>query len=176
MSLTQDVDQPDPLRQEITDHELTTTANSDPNDMIQQIHQSKTARKTAKASLTRKMNEITELFIDINNFQRVQSAYCEFEEVLKKFFLAHKNFHAKLSDEDDLEESKAYYEAEIRRTSAFEDKIKFWLGKNENTNTLNDGNDLSTEIKPSDSVSSVGTGCVSKLSHKSGSIRSEVSH
>ena len=157
---------PLPPRQEITDHELTATQNSDTNDITQQIHQSKTARKTAKAALTRKMNEITELITDINNFQRVQSAYCEFEEVSKKFFLAHKNFHAKLSDEDDFEESKAYYEAEIRRTSAFEDKIKSWLNKNENTNTLNDGNDPSTEIKPSDSVSSVGTDCASKLSRK----------
>ena len=65
MSLTQEVNQPDPLRQEITDHELTATQTSDTNDMTQQIHQSKTARNTAKASLTRKMSEIIELITDI---------------------------------------------------------------------------------------------------------------
>ena len=143
--------------------------------MTRQIHQSKTARESAKAVLTRKMNEITELITDINNFQRVQSAYCEFEEASRKFFLAHKNFHAKLSHEDDLGESNAYYEAEVRRTCAFEDKIRSWLSNNENTSTLKNGTDLSNEIKPSDSVSNVGTDCVSKSSRKSKSIRSEVS-
>ena len=158
MSLaSQETDQPDPLRREIADHEL--EANS-PNqsDMTQEIYQCKMARKSAKAFLTRKMNEITELTKAVSNVQRVQSAYCEFEEALRKFFLAHKTFHSKLSDEDDLEESKAYYEAELRRTSIFEDKIRTWINDNYiegSCQTLYDGNDPSNEIKPSDSVSNV---------------------
>ena len=146
--------------------------------MTQEIYQCKMARKSAKAFLTRKINEITELTKAVSNVQRVQSAYCEFEEALRKFFLAHKNFHSKLSDEDDLEESKACYEAELRRTSDFEDKIRTWINDNYiegSCQTLSDKNDPSNEIKPSDSVSNVGKSYVSKTSHKSKGIRSEIS-
>ena len=115
------------------------------------------ARKSAKAFLTRKVNEITALTEAVSNVQRVQSAYCEFEEALRKFFLAHKTVDSmKLSDEDDLEESKAYYEAELRRTSIFEDKIRTWINDNYiegSCQTLYDGNDQSNEIKLNDSVS-----------------------
>ncbi|CAB3981723.1 PREDICTED: uncharacterized protein LOC107351089, partial [Paramuricea clavata] len=174
MSLvSQVIDQPDPLRREITDHEPG-ASEPDQNDAIKrELVQLKTARKTTKCALTRKMNEITELIKDISNVQQVQSVYCEFEEASRKFFLAHKNYHSKLTDEDDLAECIAYYEAEVRRTSAFEDKITAWL--HDNVQKLNDGNDLLNEIKPSDSVSNVGTDYVSKTSRKSKSIRSEVS-
>ena len=178
MSLaSQETDQPDPLRREIADHELEANAPNQ-SDMTQEIYQCKMARKSAKAFLTRKMNEITELTKAVSNVQRVQSAYCEFEEALRKFFLAHKTFHSKLSDEDDLEESKAYYEAELRRTSIFEDKIRTWINDNYiegSCQTLYDGNDPSNEIKPSDSVSNVGKSYVSKTSRKSKGIRSEIS-
>ena len=87
------------------------------------------ARKTAKANVTRKMNQITELvkYKDVSNLERDQSVYCNFEEALRKFDIAQGHYHANLTDKDDTQESDAYYDAEMRRTSAFRDKINDWL-------------------------------------------------
>ena len=66
------------------------------------IYQSKMVRKTAKANVTRKMNEITELvkYKDVSNLERVQSVYCNFEEALRKFDIAQGHYHANLTNED----------------------------------------------------------------------------
>ncbi|CAB4034694.1 Hypothetical predicted protein [Paramuricea clavata] len=94
------------------------------------------------------MNEITELIKDISNVQQVQSAYCEFEEASRKFFLAHKNYHSKLTDEDDLAESIAYYEAEQQKEeleletkiaqAAAEERTYSEIGATENANNENE--------------------------------------
>ena len=130
--------------------------------------------KPQKPNVTRKINEITELVKDVNNLEHVQRVYYDFEESLKKFTLAHGNYHANLTDEDDVQESEAYYSVEVRRTSAFKDTIKTWLENNEfcHKNRTEQFN----EIRPSDSMSNIGsrTDCGSKSSRKSKVIRSDI--
>ncbi len=109
----------------------------------------------AKANITRKMNEITELIKDVINLERVRSVYSDFEECLRKFDLAQGNYHANLTDEDDAQESDAYYNVEIRRRSAFRDKITNW--HYDNSFCQKNGTEQLIDIKPSDSVSNVGT-------------------
>lgn len=129
------------------------------------------ARKTAKANVTRKINEITELIKDVNNFERVQSVYSEFEEALRKFEIAQVHYRVNLTDEDDAQESDACYDAEMRRTSAFRDKISDWLYENSFCPKIQ--SEQLIDIKPSDSVSNVGTDLASNSSRKSKAIRSE---
>ncbi len=57
---------------EINDHELDSNSRAPP-DQATHIYQSKMARKVAKANVTRKMKEISQLIKDANNLERVQN-------------------------------------------------------------------------------------------------------
>ena len=87
--------------------------------------------------------------------ERVQIVYYDFEESLRKFTLPHGNYHANLTDEDDVQESEAYYSVEVRRTSAFKDTIKITSENNEFCRK--NGTEQFNEIRPSDSVSNIGS-------------------
>ena len=166
-----EIEQPVENRTEINDDELD-SHSAVAQDSATQIYQCKTARKSAKANVTRKMNEIDELIGSVDNLERVQSVYNDFKELVRKFSCAHQTYHANLVDEDDVQESEAYYSVEVRRTCAFKDKIDSWLHDNRICHEI--GSKQLNEIRPSDSVSNVGTHASSKSSRKSRSVRSEI--
>ena len=153
---------------EMSDPELDSIASFDKaQESATQIIQSKLARKAAKANVMQKMKEITELMKDTGNLGRIQNASLEFEECLDEFASAHCVYHKCLTDEDDVQESEAYYGVEIRKTAAFKIRINKWI---DNAKICKRDGIESSEIRPSDSISNVGTGIGSKTSRKSSAV------
>lgn len=111
-------------------------------------------RSAAKASITKKIKELTEWINSSRTMSEVQSKVKEFEDVSKGFFAAHSAYHSMISDEYDKTDSELeYLQSETNRIENFNRTLKDWLTNLEVKLRSVVGE---TDVKPSDSVSNAG--------------------
>ncbi|CAB3981354.1 PREDICTED: uncharacterized protein LOC107342904, partial [Paramuricea clavata] len=114
------------------------------------LRQLKRARSTAKGILSKRQNELTDIFSKTDNSSELEKKLSEMHKALEKFRTAHDAFHDNLQDEDDILESNDYYEAVIERFSDLKERAtqKLCLWKQDN---------VELDIRPEDSVSNAGS-------------------
>ena len=122
------------------------------------IRELKRNRSNAKRALTKKRNEIKELMTNENNALDVNKKLQDLENALGKFIDAHNILHENLHDEEDIEESKDYFNVELERITNLKQSVNEW---NERCSYQVEVHD----VYPEDSVSNVG-------SHRQSSIQS----
>ena len=136
-------------------------------DEILNVRQLKKLRSTAKGLVTRKRNEINELLsTPMPHIDELKKRAHELETVMEKFQISHGNYHQNLKDEEDIEESNEYLEAEQTRVNYLIERI---------VNVIEHQSSIVPHIiDPHDSASNTGKSKLlslkqSKISHKSGS-------
>ena len=130
---------------------------TDKGTRSERIYQLKRTRAGMKANVTKLRNEIQSLMLDYKNTDQVREKYVELNNAMLNFRDVHMKYHAELTDECDVDESKEYYDSEETRVSQLVDKITFWIDveKRRIEDTIADlASDVS--IQPQDSVSNVG--------------------
>ena len=83
----------------------------------------KTTRKVAKASVTRKINEITRLMCAIENANEVIAIESELDEAMENFHPAHDNYHRTLTTLEAQEESVNYLADQVKKYLDFKENI-----------------------------------------------------
>jgi len=116
--------------------------------------ETKKARGVAKGAATRKINEITDLMIDENNVDEVNRKSNELREAFAKFQAAHRTFHGQLRERAAIEESTSYYDSVFDQVEHLQESVDVWLTGIETTRLMNS---FQVQVRPEDSVSSVGT-------------------
>ena len=79
----------------------------------------KTARKVAKASVTRKMNEISSLMCAVENVNVVIAIESELDEAMENFHRAHYDYHRSLKNQEAQEESISYFTEQVKKYHDF---------------------------------------------------------
>ena len=74
----------------------------------------KTLWKVAKASVTRKMNEIVSLMWAVENVNVVIAVKSELDEAMENFYRAHDNYHRSLTRVEAQEESVNYFTGQLK--------------------------------------------------------------
>jgi len=102
----------------------------------------------------------------VPNIDELNKRAQDLETVMEKFRIAHTNYHENLQDEEDIEESNEYFEAERTRVNYLMERIANFI---EHQSPI-----VPHVILPEDSVSNIGKGKTiasnhSKIGHKSGS-------
>ena len=91
---------------------------------VENVRQLKKFRSTAKGLVTRKRNEINELLsTSMPNIDELNKRAQDLETVTEKFRIARANYHENLQDEEDIEESNEYFEAERTRVNYLMERI-----------------------------------------------------
>ncbi len=78
--------------------------------MEQEWRRLKTARSSAKRSLTLVLNRASEVLLTEGSEDDVKKTYQDLIEVFEAFYINCENFKSYLKDDDDLEESEAYFD------------------------------------------------------------------
>ena len=114
------------------------------------IRELKRNRSNAKRALTKKRNEIKEIMTNENSALDVDKKLQDLENALGKFIDAHNILHQNLHDEEDIEESKDYFNIELERITNLKQSVNEW---NERCSYQVEVHD----VCPEDSVSNVGS-------------------
>ena len=123
----------------------------------------KKARSSAKAVVTRKINEIIALMTDKGNVEEVNKKSGELLEAFDKFQAIHEAFHKELIDAESVRESEKYYQLVSGQVDLLLKNLEIWLTGVEATRIVS-----SIEVRPEDSISNVGRRSrVSRSSHAS---------
>ena len=112
----------------------------------------KTSRKVAKASVTRKINEITSLMCAVENVNVVIAIESELDEAMEKFYRAHDDYHRSLTTAEAQEESVSYFTEQVRRYLDFKERIHLFRRRCERTSLP-----AFDSVQPSDSISQIGS-------------------
>ena len=83
----------------------------------------KTSRKVAKASVTRKMNEIVSLMCAVENVNVVIAVESELDEAMENFYLTHDDYHCSLTRVEAQEESVSYFTEQVKKYLDFKERI-----------------------------------------------------
>ena len=83
----------------------------------------RTSRKVAKASITRKINDITSLMCAVENVNVIIASESELDEAMENFYRAHDDFHLSLTEVEAQEESVSYFTEQVRRYLDFKERI-----------------------------------------------------
>ena len=83
----------------------------------------KTSRKVAKASVTRKMNEIVSLMCAVENVNVAIAVESELDEAMENFYRAHDDYHRSLTRVEAQEESVSYFTKQIKKYLDFKERI-----------------------------------------------------
>ena len=87
-------------------------------DELLDVRQLKKLRSMAKGLVTRKRNEINELLsTPMPHIDELKKRAHDLETVMEKFHISHENYHQNLKDDEDIEESNEYFEAEQTRVN-----------------------------------------------------------
>lgn len=78
----------------------------------ERIYRLKRTRAGKKANVTKLRNEVQHLMADYKNIDKVSEKFVELDNAMKTFRDAHLKYHAELTDEFDVDESKEYYDSE----------------------------------------------------------------
>ena len=123
----------------------------------------KKARSSAKAVVTRKINEIIALMTNEGNVEEVNKKSGELLEAFDKFQAIHEAFHKELIDAESVRESEKYYQLVSGQVDLLLENLEIWLTGIEATRAVS-----SIEVRPEDSISNVGRRSrVSRSSHAS---------
>ena len=123
----------------------------------ERIYRLKRTRAGKKANVTKLRNEVQQLMADHKNIDKVSEKFVELDNAMKTFRVAHLKYHAELTDEFDIDESKEYYDSEEAKVSRLLDNITAWINteKHRIEETIADYvSDVG--VSPQDSVSNVG--------------------
>ena len=120
----------------------------------------KKARSSAKAVVTRKINEIIALMTDEGNVEEVNKKSGELLEAFDKFQAIHETFHKELIDAESVRKSEKYYQLVSGQVDLLLENLEIWLTGIEATRAMS-----SIEVRPEDSVSNVS--CCLRMSHSS---------
>ena len=123
----------------------------------ERIYRLKRTRAGKKANVTKLRNEVQQLMADYKNIDKVSEKFVELDNAMKTFRVAHLKYHAELTDEFDIDESKEYYDSEEAKVSRLLDNITAWINteKHRIEETIADYvSDVG--VSPQDSVSNVG--------------------
>ena len=131
------------------------------------------SRSAAKASITKKIKEVTECFSNCENVGDVRLKAQEFHNTANNFRDAHNAYHASLDDEFEIQDSQEYFECETQRIVNFQRTLDEWFAKAKDKRLRKE----ESEVDPRDSISNAGSRsrARSKKSLRSGSRVSEIS-
>ena len=93
------------------------------NDSLLCLHRS---RRSTKGNITKKIGQIT---LSMSLLLSVEEIAHEFKDKVDAFRSAHANYHALLSEKDDILDSQDYYESESKRIDDFQLTIEQWIPK-----------------------------------------------
>ena len=129
------------------------------------------SRSAAKASITKKIKEVTECFSNCENVADVRLKAQEFHDTANNFRDAHNAYHASLDDEFEIQDSQEYFECETQRIVNFQRTLDEWFAKAEDKHRRR----VDSEVNPQDPISNAGSRsrARSKKSLRSGSHASE---
>jgi len=129
------------------------------------------SRSAAKASITKKIKEVTECFSNCENVADVRLKAQEFHDTANNFRDAHNAYHASLDDEFEIQDSQEHFECETQRIVNFQRTLDEWFAKAEDKHRRR----VDSEVNPRDSISNAGSRsrARSKKSLRSGSRASE---
>ena len=111
----------------------------------------KKARSSARAVVTRKINEIIALMTDEGNVEEVNKKSGELLEPFDKFQATHEAFQKELIDAKSVRESEKYYQLVSGQVDLLLENLEIWLSGIEATRAVS-----SIEVRPEDSVSNFG--------------------
>ena len=112
----------------------------------------KTSRKVAKASVTRKMNEITSLMCAVENVNVVIAIESELDEAMENFYRAHDDYHRLLMNVEAQEESVSYLTEQVKKYLDFKERIDLFRQRCERISPP-----AIDSLQPSDSISQIGS-------------------
>ncbi|KAK2567973.1 hypothetical protein P5673_007873 [Acropora cervicornis] len=87
-------------------------------------------RRSAKGNITKKIDQITLSMSLLLSVEEMSSIAHEFKNTVDAFRSPHANYHALLSDEEDILDSQDYYESECKRIDDFQltiEQLEEWL-------------------------------------------------
>ena len=121
------------------------------------IYRLKRTRAGKKANVTKLRNEVQQLMADYKNIDKVSEKFVEVDNAMKTFRDAHLKYHAELTDEFDIDESKEYYDSEESKVSRRLDNITAWINSEKRRIDETIADYVSdVRVSPQDSVSNVG--------------------
>ena len=109
------------------------------------------SRRSAKGNITKKIDKITLSVSFSLSVEEMCSIAHQFKNTVAAFRSA--NYHALLSDKEDLLDSQDYYESECKRIDDFQVTIEQWIAKA----SAGPCENAESVAQPEDSVSSVGS-------------------
>ena len=112
----------------------------------------KTSRKVAKASVTRKMNEIVSLMCAVENVNVAIAVESELDEAMENFYRAHDDYHRLLTRVEAQEESVSYFTKQIKKYLDFKERIALFRQRCERISLP-----AFDRVQPSDSISQIGS-------------------
>ena len=112
----------------------------------------KTLRKVAKASVTRKINEITSLMCAVENVNVVIAIEAELDEAMENFYSAHDDYHRTLTTLEAQEESVSYLTEQVKKYLDFKEKVHLFRQRCEILSRP-----AFESVQPSDSISQIGS-------------------
>ena len=86
-------------------------------------------RSAAKACITRKIKELTELFTNRENVADVRKGAQEFKEIATNFWDTHNAYHATLDDDFEIQDSQEYFECENQGIVNFQQTLEEWFSR-----------------------------------------------
>ena len=123
----------------------------------ERIYRLKRTRAGKKANVTKLRNEVQQLMADYKNIDKVSEKFVELDNAMQTFRDAHLKYHAELTDEFDIDESKEYYDSEEAKVSRLLNDISRWINieKRRIEETIADFTS-DVGVSPQDSVSNIG--------------------
>ena len=111
----------------------------------------KTARKVAKASVTRKMNEISSLMCAVENVNVVIAIESELDEAMENFHCTHDDYHRLLTNVQAQEELVSYFTEQVKKYLDFKERIGLFHQRCERISPP-----VIDRVQPSVSISQIG--------------------
>ncbi|KAL6455390.1 hypothetical protein MHYP_G00361660 [Metynnis hypsauchen] len=129
----------------------------------------KASRAGTMSRITRRMNIINALMVDVTYVDEVKTNMAKFNEMLTEFKSRHESYVQLLSEEDKMEDVNMWYQPKLEQVNAFLSSVTKWLSAMENPVSPNGAQITSSDLKRTtsdDNVSIVSS--VSKRSSRSG--------
>ena len=119
-------------------------------------------RKVAKASVARKINEITSLICAVENVNVVIAIESELDEAMENFYRAHDDYHRTLTTVEAQEESVSYLTEQVKKYLDFKEKVHLFRQRCERLSRS-----AFDSVQPSDSISQIGSKVRGERGHPS---------
>jgi hypothetical protein len=122
MSVSQSINQSETGQDEHEDQDASARSRN-PNPTLdhkgiryKRSHQLRRNRLAAKGVVTKKIKELTELTTIVIDASEAQIKVQEFKDVAVKFYLAHTDYHATITNEYDLQDSEEFFITKLKES------------------------------------------------------------